>query len=196
MVTILQDAAGRAASSLGGSCRTGSRSLRGQLRFGRTLRVFSDKHSIQFPLLADEGSQVIRSLGLPMSISMSTTHNSAAVSVTTSAACAIRGVFVLGRARALLPSGASSATTAYANQAQVCSPRHWVSLHWLRPALNVGNEQVQVRARIDSPTYWRYRASVSPSSKLYRLWGWHVYSAPTPGKAIYHCSIRVAGTQL
>jgi len=156
-----------------------------------TLRVFGDNHGIQFPLLADEGSQVIRALGL-LDEHLDEHHAEFGSGVRDDQrGVCYPGVFVLDERGVVAERRFQRNYRVRESGASVLAQALAIAAPESGPALDVAHEQVQIRAGVDSPTYWRYQ-------RLYAVvevdiaTGWHVYSAPTP-EGYTPLSIKVAG---
>ena len=145
-----------------------------------TLRDFGERHRISYPLLADVGSTEIRALGL-LDEDLETHHGEFGGSVRDEQrGVCYPGVFVLDR------DGIVSQRRFQRNYRVRESGRDLLSqVLGIRlpgetlPEATLGQERVQIRAHLDSPTYWRYQR-IHLMVDLTIVPGCHLYAAPAP----------------
>jgi Disulphide bond corrector protein DsbC/AhpC/TSA family len=144
-----------------------------------TLAAFAAKHHITFPLLADQGSRVIRDLGM-LDDELDRHHAEFGRAVRDDQrGVAYPAVFVLDRGGTVIekrihPKYRIRDTGSGLLEAAlgVAAPRHG-------PEAQGGGDVARVRAYFDSPTYRPYQ-QLRLTVELSVVAGWHVYVAPVP----------------
>jgi hypothetical protein len=154
------------------------------------LRGFADKHGIRFPLLSDEGSRVIRELGL---INELVQEDHAVYGIKPSPRhvdLPYPGVFVLDEAGMIVQKRFHASyrerDTGGALLAATLGIRESVS----PSSFATPNEAVAVRAWLDSPTYSFFQR-LHAHVELRVTPGFHVYGVPAPAGMVSLCA-RVA----
>jgi Disulphide bond corrector protein DsbC/AhpC/TSA family len=144
-----------------------------------TLAAFAAKHHITYPLLSDEGSRVIREVGM-LDEHLDSHHAEFGRSVRDDQrGVAYPAVFVLDREGTVVDKRAHEKyrirdTGAGLLEAAlgIAAPRHG-------PEAEVRGDIVRVRAYFDSPAYRPYQ-QLRLTVELTVAPGWHIYTAPVP----------------
>ncbi len=143
------------------------------------LAAFAAKHGITFPLLADEGSRIIRDLGM-LDEDLDRHHAEFGRPVRDEQrGVAYPAVFLLDRDGTVIDKRVhpkyrirDTGTGLLEAALGIAAPRHG-------PEDAAGEGPVRVRAYFDSPTYRPYQ-QLQLTVELTVREGWHVYAAPVP----------------
>jgi len=144
-----------------------------------TLAGFAAKHGITYPLLADEGSRVIRDLGM-LDDDLDRHHAEFGRQVRDDQrGVAYPTVFLLDRDGMVIDKRShrnyrirDTGTALLESALGIAAPRHG-------PEGAAQGEAVRVRAYFDSPTYRPYQ-QLRLTIELTVKEGWHVYTTPIP----------------
>ena len=144
-----------------------------------TLAGFAAKHGITYPLLADEGSRVIRDLGM-LDDDLDRHHAEFGRQVRDDQrGVAYPAVFLLDRDGIVVEKRfhpkyriRDTGTGLLESALGIAAPRHG-------PEGTAQGEAVRVRAYFDSPTYRPYQ-QLQLTVEVTVSDGWHVYTAPVP----------------
>jgi peroxiredoxin len=145
-----------------------------------TLRDFSARHGVTYPLLADVGSHVIRSLGI-LDEDLDAHHAQFGVGVRDDQrGVCYPGVFVLDQDGVVRQRRFQRNYRVRESGRDLLAQALGTALPGeTLPDATLGEPEVQIRVHLDSPTYWRYQRlhlrvdlTVAP--------GYHVYARPIP----------------
>jgi peroxiredoxin len=143
------------------------------------LRAFADKNGITFPLLADEGSHVIRALGmLDDHLDEHHAQFGGVVREDQRGVC-YPGVFLLDEQGVVDQRRFQDNYRLRESAAGLLEHALGIASPAPSPVVEFNHERVHVRAHSDSPTYWRYQR-LNIVVELDIAEGCHLYAAPTP----------------
>ncbi len=154
------------------------------------LRGFADKHGIRFPLLSDEGSRVIRELGL---INELVQEDHAVYGIKPSPRhvdLPYPGVFVLDEAGMIVQKRFHASYRERDTGGALLAATLGIRESVCPSSFATPNEAVAVRAWLDSPTYSFFQR-LHAHVELRVAPGFHVYGVPAPAGMVSLCA-RVA----
>jgi hypothetical protein len=154
------------------------------------LRGFADKHGIRFPLLSDEGSRVIRELGL---INEHVQEDHAVYGIKPSPRhvdLPYPGVFVLDKAGTIAKKRFHTSYRERDTGGALLATTLGILASPAQASFATPSESVVVRAWLDSPTYSFFQR-LHAHVELRVAPGFHVYGVPTPA-GMLSLSARVA----
>jgi peroxiredoxin len=144
-----------------------------------TLSAFAERNGIEYPLLADDGSNAIRRLGM---VDEDLDAHHAAMGGTVrddQRGVCYPGVFLLDEQGVVKDRRFQRNYRVRESGLSLLEQALNVSLPDMAPTTTAEGERVRITAHLDSPTYWRYQrlravvdVEVAP--------GYHVYAPPAP----------------
>lgn len=158
------------------------------------LHAFGTRHAIAYPLLSDEGSHVIRALGL-LDEHLDEHHAEFGVAVREDQrGVCYPGVFLLDQQGVVIQRRFQRNYRVRESGAGLLELALGIVSPDAAPVGDVAHEHVRIRTHIDSSTYWRYQR-LNALVDLDIAEGWHVYAAPVPADYV-PLSIEVSGAAM
>ena len=144
-----------------------------------TLGAFAERNAIGYPLLADEGSNAIRGLGmLDEDLDQHHAEMGGAVRDDQRGVC-YPGVFLLDERGIVVQRRFQRNYRVRESGLGLLEQALNVSLPGAGPSASVDRERVRISVHLDSPTYWRYQ-QLRAVVELDIASGYHVYAPGSP----------------